>query len=278
MTTDCPTRTEHDQILDHIHEIFHAYLNKDRKTIRRTHTEDWRGFQVKSREMVRGIEGYMRNADRTLENTTPLDYELIDTDVTVHGDIAIVYYLASYRYLDKAGEEHTVGLRSTDIYRKDADGWNQCGSNICTIPPVDNGAARDPAQAWTLPDADREVLLAARRAVWEAWFTGDAARIGRAIPDDAIAIDPGDEPWADKPEIVRRATEFAASGAKLIRLEFPRTEIQAIGSVAILYTTYLFETESADGERRTSSGRGTEIFVSRNGEWLNSGWHLDSGR
>ena len=63
-----------------------------------------------------------------------------------------------------------------------------------------------------------------------------------------------------------------------MRLEYPRTEIRLYGDVAILYTTYVFEVESPDGKRETSAGRGTEIFVRRNGRWVNPGWHLDSGK
>ena len=55
------------------------------------------------------------------------------------------------------------------------------------------------------------------------------------------------------------------------------TDTKLKREVAILFTTYLFEIET-DGERSTSTGRGTELFVRRDGRWLNAGWHLDSGR
>jgi len=35
------------------------------------------------------------------------------------------------------------------------------------------------------------------------------------------------------------------------------------------------ETEE-NGKRSVSSGRATEIFVRRNGEWVNPGWHTDN--
>ena len=79
MLTSIQIINDKQQILDHIHGIFRAYLDMDREAIRRTHTEDWAGFQVSSREMVRGIDSYMRNANATLDNTTPLAYELLDT-------------------------------------------------------------------------------------------------------------------------------------------------------------------------------------------------------
>ena len=64
-------------------------------------------------------------------------------------------------------------------------------------------------------------------------------------------------------------------GGKLIRLEFPRTEIQRFGDVAITYSQYLYETE-VDGKRSLTSGRVTEIFVLRRGKWTNPGWHTDT--
>ncbi|MGH9318774.1 MAG: hypothetical protein ACRD3V_02655 [Vicinamibacteria bacterium] len=45
----------------------------------------------------------------------------------------------------------------------------------------------------------------------------------------------------------------------------------------ILYTSYLYELDSG-GKRETCSGRGTEIFVERDGKLVNTGWHLDSGK
>jgi ketosteroid isomerase-like protein len=75
--------------------------------------------------------------------------------------------------------------------------------------------------------------------------------------------------------IVRTAADFQADGGKLLRLEFPRTEIQRFGDVAVIWTSYVVETEE-NGKRAVVSGRATEIFVRRNGEWVNPGWHTDS--
>jgi ketosteroid isomerase-like protein len=62
---------------------------------------------------------------------------------------------------------------------------------------------------------------------------------------------------------------------KLAKLEFPSTEIQAYGNTAIIYSTYLYELEK-DGQRKQSSGRVTEVFVQRQGRWVNPGWHMDA--
>ncbi len=123
----------------------------------------------------------------------------------------------------------------------------------------------------------RKELLAAREAVWRAWYGNDRAKLEAVIPEETVAINPAEEKWHDRAEILASAREFAERGGKLLRLEYLRTEIQLYGDVAILYTTYLVEVESK-GERETVNGRGTEIFIRRNGIWVNSGWHLDSGR
>ena len=131
-------------------------------------------------------------------------------------------------------------------------------------------------QPASLSRSERERLLTDREAVWRAWLKDDQKHLRTALGSELIAIDPGVEPWSNKKETLAAARKFATEGSKPIRLEFPRTEIQMFGNVAILYTTYLFEIETG-GERKTTRGRGTEIFVKRDGAWVNVGWHLDSG-
>lgn len=134
-----------------------------------------------------------------------------------------------------------------------------------------------PQQPRTLNTTERAELLAAREKVWRAYFTNDRKHLEAVIPAETIAINAHEESWANREAILAGAAQFVASGAKLTRLEFPRTEMQVYGEVAIIYTTYLFEIES-EGTRSTFSGRGTEIFVRRNNVWVNSGWHLDAGK
>jgi len=69
------------------------------------------------------------------------------------------------------------------------------------------------------------------------------------------------------------AKRFPDSGVKL---GFPKTEMQIYSNVIIIYTTYLYEIE-ANGKHSTSTGRATEMFVRREGNFVNVGWHLDSG-
>ena len=272
---------DREQVVSHIHGIFQAYLRRDRDTIRKTHRDDWVGFLGGSQQIERGIDAYMKHADQSMATFHGTGYELLDTEVRLYGDVAIVYYVASFDYRDNEGNTGTLPLRSVDIYRKDEHGWNQAGSHIGLIParagwrrPDDDGRATGPKR-YTLRDGPKE-LLESREAVWRAWFANDRDQLAIAVPEDVIAIDPGVEEWADRNEVVRRAQQFADGGSKLVRLDFPKTEIQMFDDVAILYTTYVMETET-DGNRSVTAGRGTEIFQRHGDRWINTGWHLDSG-
>jgi len=99
----------------------------------------------------------------------------------------------------------------------------------------------------------------------------------RVIPAEAIAIDDGSDAWSDRSAILSGARDFAASGGKLVRLEFPKTEIQVYGNTVVVYTNYLYEIDM-NSKRTTKTGRGTEIFVRRGNDLVNTGWHLDAGK
>ena len=124
------------------------------------------------------------------------------------------------------------------------------------------------------PD-DRTELLKVRKEVWRAWFVNDTKTLDALVPPDTIVISSGEEKWKNQSDILQSAARFQANGGRLIRLEFPRTEIQRFGDVAITYSQYLYETE-VDGKRSLTSGRVTEIFVLRRGKWTNPGWHTDT--
>jgi len=111
--------------------------------------------------------------------------------------------------------------------------------------------------------------------VWRAWFANDTKALEMLVPRDTIVISSGEKEWKNQADILESAAQFHSKGGKLIRLEFPRTEIQRFGDVAITYSQYLYETEM-DGKRTVTSGRVTEIFVLRHGQWTNPGWHTDT--
>jgi Domain of unknown function (DUF4440) len=122
---------------------------------------------------------------------------------------------------------------------------------------------------------NREEILKSREQVWRAFFANDRTALEQLVPPETIVISSGEKAWKYQQDVFQAAAEFQASGGKLVRLEFPRTEIQRFGDVAVLYTTYVVEIENG-GRHDLSSGRATEIFVFRDGKWVNPGWHTDS--
>jgi hypothetical protein len=63
----------------------------------------------------------------------------------------------------------------------------------------------------------------------------------------------------------------------LIALRFPTTEIQWFGRVAVLYSLYEVNFEYG-GQPQTLAGRTTEVFENIDGHWMNTEWHVDSGK
>jgi hypothetical protein len=123
-----------------------------------------------------------------------------------------------------------------------------------------------------------EQLLHVRETVCRAWFAGDTKTLEELVPPAAsVVMSGGEEKWKNQADVLRGAAEFHANGGKLVRLEFPRTEVQHFGEVAIVWSQYLAETET-NGKRSLDSGRITEIFVRRHGQWTNPGWHTDAGK
>jgi ketosteroid isomerase-like protein len=113
-----------------------------------------------------------------------------------------------------------------------------------------------------------------RETVWRAWFAGETETVADLVPPETLVISAGEKQWKNQADVLRTSSEFHARGGKLIRLEFPRTEVQHFGDVAIVWSQYVLETE-VDGERSQSAGRVTEIFVWQHGRWTNPGWHTD---
>ncbi len=122
---------------------------------------------------------------------------------------------------------------------------------------------------------DRSEILKVRESVWRAWFANDTKTLRKLVPPDTIVISAGEDKWKTQSEVFQSAADFQKEGGKLIRLEFPQTEMQRFGEVVIVWSKYLVETET-NGKRSSTSGRVTEVFVQRHGQWTNPGWHTDS--
>jgi len=257
----------------HVESIFQAYIDKDREKVRATHSDDWHGYLMRSQSLSRGIDDYMKMADYSLKNKNAgmTSYKFEEFEIVFHGDLALIFYVAEVE--GRTGEnKYTDKFRSIDVYEKRDGHWIQTASHLAQHPDAIEKRYSEPT---SMDEKIRQSILENREAVWRAWFANDKATLEKLIPEDAIAINSGDPNWSDRAAIFSSAQQFAESGAKLVRLEFPKTEMQVYGNTVILYTTYLFETES-NGTRQTSSGRGTEVFVNRNGALVNTGWHLDS--
>ncbi len=146
---------------------------------------------------------------------------------------------------------------------------------IVTLAAVIAILAGGSATGFTANPDDTGQLLKVREAVWRSWFANDASTLRKLVPPGTIVISAGEPQWKHQEEVLQSAVEFQAQGGKLIRLEFPRTEIQRFGDVAILYSEYIVET-GMKGKRSLTSGRATEVFVLHDGHWTNPGWHTDA--
>ncbi len=265
-------QADRDAIRAHIDKIFQAYIAKDAATIRATHAPAWIGFQSTSKMAIQGIDAYMKDVDGYLNGPVRMTAcKMLEFEVIFYSDVALVPYVADVTYAFPGGTV-TQKLRVFDVYARLDDAWIQVGSDT-QLHPDSIAAAMEDLRPMS-PD-QKTGLLAAREAVWRAWFADNTPELEELIPPELIAIETG-EKWQSREDELAGAKNFAARGGKLVRLEFPQTEIQAYGHTAILYTKFTLETEM-DGKQTTLSGRATEMFVSRHGKWVNVGWHLDSG-
>jgi ketosteroid isomerase-like protein len=254
-----------------IDSIYRAFINKDLPKIRATHDQNWHGFLEGSRQMIRGIDQYMSYVGPMQGPYGMSDYKIRDFDIVFAGDAAFVTFITDIELRLPDGTRHSV-QRLADFYVKKNGKWMQTGSNTSISPEA---IADQLSMSQSLSDSDRQSLLTAREAVWRAFFANDRAALERLIPDDLITIEPRGNEFGHRAGVLAAAEQTAKSGVKLTRLEFPKTEIQAYGNTAVVYSTYLYELET-DGQRRQSSGRVTEVFVLRRGQWVNPGWHMDA--
>ena len=268
----------------HIESICQAFIDGDVKKIHATHTEDWRGFLENSRVPIKGIDAYMRAngipwplpADAQTRSAAPdpaRTFKIFDFDVHFYGaDLAVASFNLEFGRTSAAEFVTGTRYRILDVYARRGGHWNQAASHT-VIDPL--WRAEQQARPAVIAAPVRQQILAAREAVWRAYFTNDQAQLDKLVPAETVVLEgPLEQPFVKKAQILESARQSAARGTKLIRLEFPHTEIQLYGTTAIIYTTYLYELENAAGQRQTTTGRATEIFVRRDGAWINPGWQL----
>jgi len=258
----------------HIESIFQAFINKDNAALRATHAENWLGYLGEGRQMIKGIDDYMQwNEQDPKQPYGMKSYKLREFDMIFKGDAAFVCFVADVES-NRPDVQSQRALRICDFYTKDNGKWIQSGSYTDAHP---DSAAAQMAAPRQFGEPMKKRLLDAREAVWRAYFAGDRATLEQLIPDETIAINAHDDNWSGRATVLEGSAEFAKNGGKLIKLEFPKTQIQMYGMTAVVYSTYSYELE-VGGQRSTNSGRVTEVFVLRNGQWVNPGWHMDNGK
>src|SRR5215470_1634478 len=254
----------------HIDRIFQAFIKKDAAELRATHHQNWLGYLEGSRTMIRGIDGYMNNV--YVEPGSPYgmkSYKMREFDMIFKGDAAFVCFTADVESNTPNGPAKRV-LRISDFYTKQDGKWIQTGSDTALHPESADEQYQMPRQ---LGDKMKKQLLDAREAVWRAFFSNDRAALEKLIPEELLTIEAGfNEQWGNRKTVFDDAADFAKKGGKLVKLEFPKTEIQVYGFTAVVYSNYLYEVE-VGGQRNQESGRITEVFVLRKGQWVNPGWH-----
>lgn len=279
-TTQQNRTADAEAIRTHIGSIFQAFIDGDEQKIYDTHSEDWRGLLGGYPTPIKGIDEYMKangidwpkpaNAPKSHPYYPPgTGYKMNDFDVYFYNpELAVANFIGEF--VNKDGQT-LRRFRIMDIYAKRKGNWIQVASHTAVDPAWQDEQTTKPRNI--TPDL-RQRILEKRDAVWKAWFTNDRPTLEKLIPEEAIAINSGSKEWSNRAAILSSAKAFADSGAKLVKLEFPKTEIQAYGNTVLIYTSYVYEIEK-DGQRTSTSGRGTEMFVRRGDELVNVGWHLD---
>jgi hypothetical protein len=135
----------------------------------------------------------------------------------------------------------------------------------------------DMPQITHVDPAIEQQIVAIRDTAWRAYFANDQATMGKLFPANFISIGWSGGPWLDRAGTLADAASFASHGGKLLALEFPHTEIQLFGDVAVVFSLYVVEFDY-DGITSRQSGRATEVFQRKDGHWIHPSWHLDSGR
>jgi ketosteroid isomerase-like protein len=262
---------DREAIRAHIDRIFQAFIHKDRAELEATHAPDWLGYLEGSRQKIRGVGAYMEYS-AGFDPQSPYGmtgYRMREFDVVFHGDSAFVAFVADVDAKTPAGP-YRRALRITDFYTKTNGAWIQSGSNTDLLPEAGERESPEPRK---LSDEERKRLLEAREAVWRAWFGGDRAALEKLLPKELVALGPGGR-WTGLADQLEGSARFAAAGGKLVRLEFPKTEMQVYGDTAILFSAYTLELEQG-GKRTVQTGRVTEVFVERGGSWVNPSWHME---
>jgi hypothetical protein len=138
-----------------------------------------------------------------------------------------------------------------------------------TQQPTPNAAR--PARPDAIDDTTRTAVLAARDAIWHAWFAHDTVALRRLLPRSTTAGNA--DGWESREEIIAGSRGSASSGRRLVGLRFDDTRIHANGNVVVVFSNYTMELEH-QGRRSSVTGSASEVFVRTAGVWENPFWYL----
>src|SRR5947209_4060240 len=155
-------------------------------------------------------------------------YKILKFEMIFKADAAFVCFVADVESVTPNGPYHRA-LRISDFYTKTNGQWIQNGSDTALHQ---ESLEEQLASPRPLGDQMKKRLFDAREAVWRAYFAGDRAALEKLIPEETIAIEVGGNTWSNRQTILEGSTQFAKSGGKLLKLEFPKTEIQMYGFTA----------------------------------------------
>ena len=266
-----------------IEGITQAFVDGDIEKIYITHSDDWRGFLEGTNKPIVGIGDYMKANGlnwplaASYKKPTPdpnnsFGFTIPDFDVhLVTRDVGVANFILDFGNRSNGKFETTNRLRIMDVFAKRNGKWIQVASNTVVDPAW--RTSRMSANA-VLNDRVKQQILTAREQVWRAWFANDRPKLDEFIPEEALAIGP-DGTFQNRDAIFAASKQFAQSGMKLTKLEFPRTEIQMYGNTVILFSSYQFETDK-DGAKSLNLGNAIETFVRRNNKLVNTGWILSA--
>src|ERR1041385_3730342 len=202
----------------HIESIFQAFIDGDEDKIFATHSEDWRGLLEGSRTPIKGIDEYMRangiewprpaNAPKSRPyfpaGTT---YQVSDFDVHFYGpELGVANFFGEFQRKDGNTTITLRRFRIMDVYAKRKGSWIQVASHTVIDP---EWRAEQMSRPMNLSPQIRQRILAAREAVWKAWFANDRAALEKLIPEETIAINDGNEGWSDRAAVLDGAKRFA---------------------------------------------------------------------
>src|ERR1043165_7382364 len=163
----------------HIESIFQAFIDGDEAKIFATHSEDWHGFLEGYPTPIKGIDEYMRangikwpraaNAPKSRSYFPPgTTYKMDDFDVHFYSpELAVATFFGEFQRKDGDTTITLRRLRIMDVYAKRKGGWIQVGSSTGVDP---EWRATQMSQPMTITPQIRQRILAAREAVWKAWF------------------------------------------------------------------------------------------------------------